>query len=161
MDPEPDNPPAPNADAMPCPECCYDLRGQVAAHCPECGLEFRSLEHLAWAAHHGLRFRSEAERSRKTIARRLAVLWFVGLTSELVMGWWEPLRKVAMYVWCTAFLAVSATAVPVLWQAVRWRRDRLVPLAERRKLNRTIAWLALLALPLPIGVTVILCAALW
>ena len=119
----------PLEEALPCPECGYDLRGTSSDHCPECGLSIdpATLEqsHLPWTSRqrigrvrafcktawrvslHPKQLAQEALRPVSYRDARRFQLAVVGLLLSTIL--------VAAGVWLVAMLVVNEVPYPGFW----------------------------------------------
>lgn len=133
--------------AIPCPRCDYDLRGQTDPCCPECGEAFESLAELIEASQRAHNVFVTAMRWRQWIAA--GILASFGLTIAImsvgIVGYMNVRLRVVVLV--LPVIIASSSAVVLLVQVVRWRFSRRVPRAMRKRLNGSIPLLAFESIP--------------
>ena len=147
---------SPDSDAVPCPDCGYDLRAQTETRCPECGVTFESFEEMKLRSGEALRPYLHILRWRKRVAYLFAggflsvfAMLFFALVVQGVRGRrmddTPPLFLFAPFI--GLFLAAGALALYLLITiAVCLYRSR-VPRAHKRELLASIPLLLFYQLP--------------
>ena len=139
--------------ALPCPTCDYDLRGQVEPRCPECGLQFSSIEELATAARSAARLYNKTLQSRIRLAWAFAWAFIANIVSAILA---VPLAMlfhselaILMIVGAAALAlpAVSLFAFSLLIRVIVKRFDPRIARHQRRELTGSIPVLLVFSLP--------------
>lgn len=123
-----------DAEAIPCPGCEYDLRGQIEPRCPECGQRFESLAEMQSAIERAM---AVLEQAREWRAFGLAIIlaaavFGIGL-SGFAIGLDLPNASVAC---CLAPLFFACGFAFVLFaKLLRWRLGRKIPKSLRQRLT--------------------------
>ena len=154
---------SPDSDAIPCPDCGYDLRAQTETRCPECGVTFESFEEMKLRSAGALRPFFLILRWRQRVAYLFAggflsifAMLLIALVVQAVLGRsmddTPPLFLFAPFI--GLFLAAGALSLYLLITIAACLCRSRVPRAQKRELLASIPLLLFYQLPALIALLV-------
>ena len=149
-----------DSNAIPCPDCGYDLRAQTEPRCTECGVTFESFEEMKFRAAEALKPYLHILRWRQRVAYLFAggflsvfPMFLIALAiSGRRLGDTPPLFLFAPFV--GLFLAAGALSLYLLITIAAYLCRSRVPRAHKRELLASIPLLLFYQLPALIALLV-------
>lgn len=145
--------------AIPCPNCDYDLRGQSAARCPECGTQFESMDAMIRASVVARTLLSRVHRWRTP----LNMLTIVVIGAVLFCAFTNSFGRLPLALAISIYLSwplCNLLVLILLIQVLRWRRSPWISRSQRRELNRSVRWLLFLLSPTLLVIVAVILARL-
>lgn len=148
-------------DALPCPRCLYDLRGQTQPRCPECGTDFGTRAEMLRAVAYGQNLGGWVAAERQK-----AAWWVVGSMSVMSVtfttldwaGIGDRSRLAGDVLFAALLMLLLASGVPafrLIVRIIRLRFDRRYAIEVRRGVTASIPFLLFIMIPCWIAVLII------